>query len=522
MPKPRVTAVLILAVAAVLGCGRGRLNLNGEPQKRNDDFNMYSPYGPKGTSSDIEAAVLTSTSIAESIASGASVYYGTFGSYRAYVLISGPNGSHISFRGADFSPQTICADDLGGEAEGPAGCVAGQRCQVTDPVDKSEGNTPACRQHLHKKLELILDAKGRHLNIGGLGTVDLLVPAVSKPWRMLPSENAPPALNDAHAEAIGQTVLLWGKTSDTKSLVIATFDVSNATWGSVALPATIPATMPIAISWTGKRLVLLTPDGKGAAYDLTSREWLLFPTQGSPRYPSVDSFAMSASDSYVMTWQPGASPKGAIYDVTGATWRSVQIQNAPQTTRSVQIAWSGKEFLIWSDEPGYTKSFYDPASDAWRALSLYLNAQNPFASDPLPEPLRGDSFKLFSNADAIYAANEGHVLSFNGVLQTWKEVRGSWPVFSPQPMVGPSIFHNWLLSSKVDSSQTSHLLSEIQTEGLRLTLPQWPLSVRWHAASVYTGQAYFVWGGCLDLKQSTCTVSNDGAIINFDLPASEN
>ena len=215
----------------------------------------------------------------------------------------------------------------------------------------------------------------------------------------------------------GREVLVWSSSPATPNSpgreVVLAYNPSTNAWRGLPSSGLTPRAHPVTV-WTGKQLVVwggLNSDftvsyGDGARLDPADNTWSRLPQAPVPARGQATAVW---SGKEVLLWGGDSAAgsevgQGAAYDPTTNTWRALPL--SPLRAKTLPAgAWTGQFFIVIGGSaggtlpaPGPGAAAYDPASDAWTALS---------AAPPYPSGLSSPTFSADERegAAAVWTGN---------------------------------------------------------------------------------------------------------------------
>lgn len=294
-------------------------------------------------------------------------------------------------------------------------------------------------------------------------------------WQPLPTEGAPSARRLHVAVWSGTEVLIWGGMVDgagNGTASGAAYNPATDTWRAISDVAAPSSRHSHQAVWAGTQLLVWGGYAKGGyakdggAYDPATDTWTAIPEasiSGRTRHSAV----WTGTD--LIVWgglnAQGALGDGARYAVASKTWTALP-GSGPKARASHVGVWTGTEMLVW----GGTDTFdwfadghhLDIAGNAWKAATNTTNAPT-----------------LRESSTGLLAA---------GTMLVW----GGWNGGDYQ-------------NTGAAYEPTSRLWSE---------LPDGAPEGRAGHVSLWTGDEFFVWGGCTG--DSCSTLLGEGGRFTAD------
>jgi hypothetical protein len=127
--------------------------------------------------------------------------------------------------------------------------------------------------------------------------------------------------------------------------------------------------------WTGAEILCWNDDRfasnlSGASYDVNGESWRLMSTSGAPSMRSSRSAVWAGSEMIVWGgWDAsGSTNTGGRYDPAADSWTATSTTNAPTARTGHAAVWTGSEMIVWGggDASG---GRYVPTTDSWTAMS---------------------------------------------------------------------------------------------------------------------------------------------------------
>ncbi len=310
---------------------------------------------------------------------------------------------------------------------------------------------------------------------GGEGTGGF-APLNPVTWTPLPSENAPSARALHTAVWTGSKMIVWGgRTYDSPEATAsgAIYDPATKTWTPTSMTGAPAPRLGHAATWTGSKMLIWGGFGaadyepNGAAYDPATDTWSPMASAGQPGTRLF--FGAAWTGSVWAIWGGARASTvlgdGATYDPSTDQWTSMPGGGAPSKRFNPAFVWTGTKIVSWSGYDFFdwfaTGAYFDPSAGTW----------GPAVSQQNAPPLRDRP--MFANADGKMMVwggwNGGPYLDTGGVLDPEGANGGTWSAMSDDGAPSP----------------------------------------RAESVAVWTGEDFFVWGGC---GSDLCAVTyGDGA-----------
>ena len=311
-------------------------------------------------------------------------------------------------------------------------------------------------------------------------------------WSDLSTNGEPPGMNGAVAVWSGDEMLVWGGDSAPGGR----YDPATDTWRPItAVGAPSVRTAPLLL-WTGSEMIVWSgnipggpvPFWDGGRYDPVADTWRPISLTGAPPSRWYASAVWTGQE--MIVWGGGGLKSGGRYDPDTDTWRGMA--DSPTDRTNHDAVWTGDRMLVvngWENSVlvrgGYS---YDPAADAWSALST-TNA--PAGRSAATAVWAGDRLIVWGGHGAtteVYpdgaaykpATNTWTPLSMNGSPEARFGHKAFWTgdrmlIWGGAPPLGGTYFpkgNSWLPLS-----------------------PAPPFVARTITSAVWTGTEYMFWGG---------------------------
>ncbi len=202
---------------------------------------------------------------------------------------------------------------------------------------------------------------------------------VGDTWTAI-APNAPARMNGT-AVWTGTEMIVWGGTASGVGVAAgAAYDPASDTWRALpAAGAPLAATQHTAV-WTGSEMIVWggvdaagRPLASGARYDPTTNAWRPIASIGAPAARARHTAVWTGSEMIVWGGTDGASDlaTGARYDPAADTWTPMATANAPSARVGHTAVWTGTEMIVWGARFGTTSSGgrYRPDTDTWQPTS---------------------------------------------------------------------------------------------------------------------------------------------------------
>lgn len=199
------------------------------------------------------------------------------------------------------------------------------------------------------------------------GTTLTFTPAALLPAGALVSILVDPAVTDVYGVAMTYQDSWYFTTAvpfvPSPAKALAAFTLAGVAGSIDEVAKTVAVTLPAGIAVTAL-VASFTTTGIGVAVGAT------------PQVSGVTANDFTAPVTYVVTAQDGST---ASYLVTvtvtgplGAVWAPISTTGAPSSS-GASVVWTGNQMIVWggtvASAPVNTGSRYDPATDAWTAMS---------------------------------------------------------------------------------------------------------------------------------------------------------
>lgn len=189
--------------------------------------------------------------------------------------------------------------------------------------------------------------------------------------------NAPARMNGT-AVWTGTEMIVWGGTESGAGVAAgAAYNPATDAWRALPTTGAPASAARHTAVWTGSEMIVWggvdamgRPLASGARYDPSSDTWRPMAAAGAPAARSGHTAVWTGSEMIVWGGSDGASDldTGARYDPVADTWRPLANANAPSARTGHTAVWTGTEMIVWGARWGSTNSGgrYEPATDTWR------------------------------------------------------------------------------------------------------------------------------------------------------------
>jgi N-acetylneuraminic acid mutarotase len=200
-----------------------------------------------------------------------------------------------------------------------------------------------------------------------------------------------PAGRDGHVAVwTGDRMIVWGGTASDGSTFGngAIYDPAARTWKAISGVGAPRPRADATVVWTGDRMLVWggidhanLGIGDGAAYDPETDTWTPISPAGAPSPRFFHTAVWTGTEMIVLggfaKFVPGVSPTafatGAAYDPAADAWRAISPTGAPPPRGGHVAVWTGDRMIVWGGSSGHGAigggGIYDPVTDSWTPTS---------------------------------------------------------------------------------------------------------------------------------------------------------
>jgi N-acetylneuraminic acid mutarotase len=266
--------------------------------------------------------------------------------------------------------------------------------------------------------------------------------------------------------------------------VAASYDPRAKSWRRLSPPQGT-GFMGVTAVWTGRELIVWG-QGTRVAYNPRTNRWRRLPS--SPLLAIHDGFGVVAwTGRELLGWGGGccgdAFDDGVAYNPATNRWRA--LPRSPLAGSQHPLgAWTGRELvvLVGNDDPEGNPwpkrlaraAAYDPSTNRWRRIA------------PLPVE-RNDATAVWDGHEVLVlgGARAGFAYSPHG--NRWRRL----PALPIAPRAASAVW----TGTRAFLWSGSRAFAYDPRGDRWSTLPRAPIAPRGHAAAIWTGDAFLVWGG---------------------------
>lgn len=205
----------------------------------------------------------------------------------------------------------------------------------------------------------------------------------SDAWRALPTAGAPLGAAQHTAVWTGTEMIVWGGV-DTSGRPLASgarYDPTTNAWRPIASAGAPAARGRHTAVWTGSEMIVWgggdgTSDlATGARYDPVADAWTPMATANAPSARVGHTAVWTGAEMIVWGSRFGTTSSGGRYRPAIDAWQPTSTLCAPSGREGHVAVWTGSRMLVWGGYSGaYAQLYvqgaaYDPAADAWQAMS---------------------------------------------------------------------------------------------------------------------------------------------------------
>jgi hypothetical protein len=223
-------------------------------------------------------------------------------------------------------------------------------------------------------------------------------------WQAISPIGAPTARSSHHAVWSGSEMIVWGGFEAPGFSGVSTggrYDPQTDTWRATSTANAPSPRTGASVVWTGTEMIVwggnaMDASGHlsdGAAYDPANDSWRPIATAGAPSGRATHTAVWTGTEMIVwggvdanLSW----TGTGGRYNPATDSWQATTIAGAPIGRNNHAAVWTGTRMIVWGGNSGAvgnpaldTGGRYDPATDAWQAMTKINSPANPPAARSL-------------------------------------------------------------------------------------------------------------------------------------------
>ncbi|MBP7149581.1 MAG: hypothetical protein KBD01_18795 [Acidobacteria bacterium] len=319
-------------------------------------------------------------------------------------------------------------------------------------------------------------------------------------WAPVSTIDAPQARHSHTAVWTGSEMIVWGGKLDGQPLDSGgRYDPVLDAWTPTALAGAPHARYTHTAVWTGSEMIVWggryeSSLGDGGRYAPATDSWSPVTGIGAPRPTAEHSAVWTGSE--MIVWGGWGGPYGGRYSPSADSWTGLTPHALTPPRYRHTAVWTGTEMILWGGLSIGTRDFvsagraYDPALDAWRALSA--------VDEPQPRIYHS---AVFTGAEMIIWGGSDESTRF-ATGGAYNVAGDSWRAIAAAPVARNShttvwtgaeviVWGGWLDSA---SSNTGEAYDPSLDSWRSLPTAGAPTPRTYHSA-VWTGEEMIVWGG---------------------------
>jgi len=331
-------------------------------------------------------------------------------------------------------------------------------------------------------------------------------------WQATSSIDAPFARRSHTATWTGSQVIVWGGYGFDSSAggFVETntggrYDPATDMWSTMSTSGVSQFSKHTAV-FTGTEMIVWGGNSDaGARYDPGTDSWQATSSVNAPGARSEHVAVWTGSEMIVWGGESIGGQTlntGGRYDPSIDAWTSISVVNAPSPRRDMAVVWTGTEMIVWggieSASGGAVYSDgarYNPATDTWTTLPVTTAG----SGSTVVAAWTGVEMLVWNGGLPTFIDSNGFPVK-ETTLRAYDPVINSWraPASACEPYLGAGKFYaHWTgsrLFALANGTDGAYFYDPV-TDDWQAVTKTVATSGRSEAASIWAGDAFFLWGG---------------------------